>query len=326
MRVHLLRPPQPHDLALLKSLVPEQVEFTSGVISEKNADFSILVAGFPSADDLAASPHLTKLVIPWAGLPEPTKEFLKNHPDVVVHNIHHNASTVAESALTLLLAVAKETLRFDANLRKNDWGGRYDDDHNSMLLDGKNALILGYGAIGKRIGRLCLAFGMNVRATRRSLDEVKELPEGIFVHPTHQLRALLPSTHVLIVSVPLTEATRGMIGKEEFDLLPHRAVLVNIGRGAIVDEEALFQALESGKLLGAGIDVWYNYPKDIPSRKSTQPSKFPFHTLSNVVMSPHRADHCDDTGRLRMIHLAEVLKAAALGQTLPNQVDVDRGY
>ncbi|TNE45461.1 MAG: hypothetical protein EP343_26465 [Deltaproteobacteria bacterium] len=326
MRVHLLREPQPDDFRLLKSLVPGHVEWTAGPILAQSADFSILVAGFPSQEDLAASPNLTTLVIPWAGLPEPTRIYLQQHPDLVVHNIHHNASSVAESAITLLLAVAKETLPFDAKMRNHDWGSRYDNDNQSLLLDGKQALVLGYGAIGKRIARLCHAFGMTVHSTRRSQQESVQIEEGKWIHPTSKLHELLPETQVLIISVPLTDETRGMIGSQELAKLPSNAVLVNIGRGAIVDEEALFLALKEKHIFGAGLDVWYNYPKDIPARKYTPPSKYPFHTLDNVVMSPHRADHCDDTGRLRMIHLAEVLKAAALGEELPNPVNLDVGY
>ncbi len=326
MRVHLLREPKPDDFQLLKSLVPEHVEWSAGPIQDHQADFSILVAGFPSQEDLAASPNLTTLVIPWAGLPELTRQYLKQHPDVVVHNIHHNASSVAESALTLLLAVAKETLPFDAKMRQHDWGSRYDSDNQSLLLDGKQALVLGYGAIGKRIARLCHAFGMRVHATRRSQLKSEEIFEDLWVHPPHKLHDLLPTTQALILSVPLTDETRGLLGGQELGSLPSNAVLVNIGRGAIVDEEALFLALKEKSLFGAGLDVWYNYPKDIPSRNNTPPSKFPFHTLDNVIMSPHRADHCDDTGRLRMLHLAEVLKAAALGQTLPNPVNLAVGY
>jgi phosphoglycerate dehydrogenase-like enzyme len=103
-------------------------------------------------------------------------------------------------------------------------------------------------------------------------------------------------------------------------------VLINIARGPIVDEAALYNALRGGSLYGAGLDVWYNYPADEQSRSHTAPSYHPFHELDNVVMSPHRAGGSDETERLRMAHLAELLNAAARGEPMPNRVNLQAGY
>jgi phosphoglycerate dehydrogenase-like enzyme len=149
---------------------------------------------------------------------------------------------------------------------------------------------------------------------------------GIPVHPPDALHDLLPQADVLFLTLPLTEQTRGLIGAAELELLPQGAILVNVGRGPIVDQGALYHALESGKLHGAGLDVWYNYPPDEESKSDTPPADFPFHQLNNVVMSPHRGGHTEETGYLRMIHLAESLNAAARGEPIPNAVDLQAGY
>jgi phosphoglycerate dehydrogenase-like enzyme len=103
-------------------------------------------------------------------------------------------------------------------------------------------------------------------------------------------------------------------------------VLVNIGRGRIVAEEALYAALRSGQLHAAGLDVWYSYPPDEAARAHHRPSAHPFHELDNVVMSPHRGGAADETARLRMGALAELLNAAARGEPVPNRVDPEAGY
>jgi phosphoglycerate dehydrogenase-like enzyme len=105
-------------------------------------------------------------------------------------------------------------------------------------------------------------------------------------------------------------------------------VLVNVGRGPIIDEEALFSALCDSTLHAAGLDVWYNYPTDAASRSNRPPSAYPFHELDNVVLSPHRAGTggAEEIEMRRMAHLASLLNAAAAGDEMPNRVDIEAGY
>ena len=103
-------------------------------------------------------------------------------------------------------------------------------------------------------------------------------------------------------------------------------MLVNIGRGLIVDQAALYAALRDGRLHSAGLDVWYNYPEDKEARSNTSPADFPFHELDNVVMSPHRGSDTPATEAARMPHLARLLNAAARGEPIPNRLDLIAGY
>ena len=112
----------------------------------------------------------------------------------------------------------------------------------------------------------------------------------------------------------------------ELELLPKGALLVNVGRGPIVDEEALYEALTQGSLCAAGLDVWYQYPEDEVARLKTQPSIFPFHELENVVLSPHRGGASTVSQLRRMGALAEMLNTLAQGLPLPNRVDLTIGY
>jgi len=285
----------------------------------------ILINGRPPREDLLAHPELQALIIPWAGLPVPTRDLMAEFPHITVHNIHHNEVPVAELTLALLLAVAKYIVPFDQALRQGDWSPRYRQPVPTQLLAGKTALILGYGAIGQRIGRLCHALDMRVLATRRQITE--PVNDGLAaIYPGDALPHLLQQAHVLIIALPHTPATDGLIGAAELALLPANAILINIGRAPIVVEEALYAALQNGRLAGAGLDVWYNYPPDKASRAATFPANFPLQDLENVVFSPHRGGNTSATERLRLTHLARLLNAAAQGGPLPNRIDLTKGY
>jgi phosphoglycerate dehydrogenase-like enzyme len=245
-------------------------------------------------------------------------------PQISVHNLHHNTVAVAESALALLLAAAKKIMPSDRSLRANDWSPRY-DSVPSILLRDKVVLILGYGAVGKQVARFCHALGMTVLAIRRdprvSSDEFAEE-----IHPPEDLSELLPRSQALVLCLPLTNETEGLIGKKELSLLQPDSLLVNVGRGPLVDQDALFQALANGRLAGAGIDVWYNYPQSKSSRTNTPPADFPFHELENVVMSPHRAGTTSDLQLITMEQLADLLNTAANGEIMTNHEDLVLGY
>lgn len=325
LNVHLLFDPDPDALALLHRLLDENVSVTTGDDVPATAVPHVLVSGRPPRDLLERLPGLRAVIVPWAGIPTATRDRLRDFPHVAVHNLHHNAVPVAEMVLTLLLAAAKFTVPFDRALRRNDWTPRYARPRPSIQLAGKTAVILGYGAIGRRVGRLLHALDVRVLATRRTQSDVS--PDDVAtVYPAAALPDLLPQANALIICLPLTPQTAGLIGAAELDLLPQPAILVNIGRGPIVDQRALYEALKNGRLHAAGIDVWYNYPTDEASRRNTPPSDYPFHELDNVVMSPHRGGGADDSETLRMTHLAKLLNVAARGQEMPNRVDLDAGY
>ncbi|MFO7683320.1 MAG: 2-hydroxyacid dehydrogenase [Chloroflexota bacterium] len=306
---------------ILRERLNPAISLTQGEVVPPETE--ILVGGRPSREQLAV-PHLKSLIIPWSGLPAETKALLPDFPHLSVHNLHHNAAPVAETAVTLLLAAAKLTIPYDRSLRRHDWRIRYEPSP-TLTLDGRTALILGYGSIGQRVARACQALGMAVLATKRSETAVTTDPYAE-IHPPSALPHLLPRAHALIICLPLTPETEGLIGAAELAALPPHAILVNIGRGPIVVETALYEALVDGTLHAAGLDVWYNYPPDEAARAHTPAANVPLHELDNVVMSPHRGGLTRDTDRLRMTHLADLLNHAARGEPLPNRLDLEKGY
>jgi phosphoglycerate dehydrogenase-like enzyme len=326
LRVHLLRIRDETSLAHLQARLHPRIYLTLGSDPPFPTDVHVLVAGRPSRAHLTTSPDLQALVIPFAGLPEETRQLMLQFPRIAVHNLHHNAIPVAELAVALPLAAAKAVLPMDRALRGQDWRPRYEPSR-SVMLHGQTALILGYGAIGQQVARLCRGLGLKVIATRRQprhRSDIEDVEIGDGSRDT--LRRLLPRADVLIITLPHTRETNGLIGEEELALLPAQAMLINVGRGHIVDESALYHALHDGRLYAAGLDVWYNRPADEAARSHTRPSSYLFHELENVVMSPHRGGQVRQTERLRMEVLAELLNAAACGELLPNRVDLQAAY
>ncbi len=314
------------DAAALRRALDPAIRLTIGPPLPSPPEYEILVAGRPTAEQLRASPALRRLVIPWAGLPAATHDILHDFPHLAVHNLHHNAVPTAEMAVALLLAAAKRLVPIDRRFRAGDWSDRYGQTP-AVLLAGKTALILGYGAIGRRVAAACRGLGMHVLGVRRQ-PEAPADAVAAEIHGPEALPALLPRAHALIVCLPLTAETDGLIGAVELALLPPGALLVNVGRGPVVDEAALYAALREGRLAAAGSDVWYRYPESEAARASTLPATTPLHTLDNLVMSPHRAGMGGqaEIEALRVTALADLLNAAARGQPVPNRVEVARGY
>ena len=306
----------------LRKYLADNIELTAGADLPSPAEYHILVTGRPEKVHLTASDNLHSLIIPWAGLPQRTRDLLLNFPNLSVHNLHHNAVPAAELAVTLMMSAVKKILPQDSALRAGDWRPRYQNE-NLPLLSGKTALIIGYGSIGRKIARICRGLGMTVVATRRSIRSVKK--HVATVYPGTALHELLPKADVVFVSVPLTDETDGLIGAAELALLQDNATVINVARGKIIDEDAFYEELKSRRIR-AGLDVWYQYPESEETRDETYPSRHPFHELDNVVMTPHIGGNSTASESLRIKSLAELLNAAASGREMPNRVDPYRGY
>jgi D-3-phosphoglycerate dehydrogenase len=180
-----------------------------------------------------------------------------------------NADAVAEHAWALILACAKNVAGLDARMRAGFWDKA---THKSLELRGKTLGVVGIGAIGRRVAELGLAFGMEVLAYD---PFAKETPAGTRLVA---LAELLARSLVVSLNCPLTDENRRMINRESLATMRDGAILVNTGRGGLIDEPALLEALASGKLRGAGLDAF-----------ATEPlvGEHAFRAVPNVVLSPH---------------------------------------
>jgi phosphoglycerate dehydrogenase-like enzyme len=323
LSVYYPNSPEQEFVDLLQSYLDSGVELITG--SESPAvSYDVLVTGRPSDEQMMASSTLRAVIVPWAGVSPGTRQLVASYPNVSLHNLHYNDTTTAELGFALLLAAAKFIPSMDQAMRTHDWTPRYKPSP-AMLLKGKTALVLGYGSIGQQMARMCQGMGMTVLATRRKPEEGSdEFADEI--HASETLPELLPRANFLLVCLPYTPETDGLIGQKELELLPEPAVLVNIGRGKIVQQEALYNALKEGRLHAAGVDVWYNYPEEDAERSHTEPADFPFHELQNLVMSPHRGGATMESEPIRMADLSRLLNAAAKDEPIPNKVDLSLGY
>ncbi|KOO25972.1 d-isomer specific 2-hydroxyacid dehydrogenase NAD-binding protein [Chrysochromulina tobinii] len=346
LRAHYCRDVDDELLHVLRTSATEAVSVTAG--GDLPDDVDVLI--FPGAATpdrvyaaAAALPNLKALIMAYAGiLPAQIDKMRVAFGDrlgstVTLHNLHHNAPMTAEMGVALLLAATKRLLPADAKLRAGDWrprglpfpGEEVDPPMPMVLLEGRTALVLGLGHLGTRVAKVLHALGMRVLGTRRSVRPGSmTVVDGVEVYSAEELASLLPRADVLMICLPSTALTRSLLGAKELALLPLGSVLVNVGRGDIVDESALFEALRSGRLFGAGIDVWYNYPANFAAASSTPPSTLPFHELDSVVLSPHRGGGIGirDTELVRMRHLGQMIAEAASGKPMPNKWDFAQGY
>jgi D-3-phosphoglycerate dehydrogenase / 2-oxoglutarate reductase len=185
-----------------------------------------------------------------------------------------NSTAVAEHSMMLILSTMKQALRADRSVRSGHWGWRNQLQAQEVL--GKNLLIIGYGRIGRYLARLAGAFGMVVRAYDPYLQQ-SGWPSGS-VEPVSDLHDGLAWADAVSINVP--RADRPLIGAREFAAMKPNAVLVNTARGGIVEEAALVAALTSGKIAGAGLDVFDSEPPDVSC---------PLLALDNVLLTPHIA-------------------------------------
>jgi phosphoglycerate dehydrogenase-like enzyme len=197
---------------------------------------------------------------------------------IVASNPGAYAAPMAEHVMAMTLALAKRLLIEDQKLRN----GEFDQSTPNRMLSGTTAGILGFGGIGRATARLMRAFGMKIYAINHSGTS----PEPTeFIGTLGDLEHVLRASDVVVISLPLTRETRGLIGKDKLAWMKPDAILVNVARGAIIDEEALYNHVKSHPSFMVGIDAWWTEP----FMHGTFRMEYPFLDLPNVLGSPHNS-------------------------------------
>ncbi|MFE5671495.1 D-isomer specific 2-hydroxyacid dehydrogenase family protein [Agromyces sp. NPDC056523] len=292
----------------------EAVNRAGGVVAPISADTRGLVWTSSEGEDelealLSAHPWIAWVQLPWAGV-DAFAGLLQRHRDdgrVWTSAKGAYAQPVAEHALMLALAVLRE---LPARIRAGEWAA----DERGRSLYGADVVLVGAGGIAVELLRLLEPFGVRATVVRRSDVAV---PGAARTVTTDRLAEALSTAEVVFVVAALTDGTRGLIGRDELAALPEGAILVNVARGGLVDTTALVDALESGRLGGAGLDV--TDPEPLPARH-------PLWDAPNCIVTPHVAD----TEAMTVPLFAERVRsntAAFLGNgRFEGLIDLDAGY
>ncbi|MBH68243.1 MAG: phosphoglycerate dehydrogenase [Rhodospirillaceae bacterium] len=231
-------------------------------------------------------------------------------------NTYEHETTIAEHLLAAMLEWQTGLIRdTDPDMRVNSFNGRsINNGPHHLEMRGSTVGIIGYGHIGREVAKRCKAFDMKVMAVSRTLRNEPDLVD--WYGRIDQLDDLLMASDFIVSCLPGGEETRSMINKSSFKLMRPGAIVANVGRGEVIDEAALYEALASRSIRGAIIDVWYNYPSD--TNQNPWPSRFPMHKLDNVIMSPHNSAWTCAMSDRRWNFVAANLDRFARGQDLQN--------
>jgi phosphoglycerate dehydrogenase-like enzyme len=223
------------------------------------------------------------------------------------------SAALGEFTLAAILYFAKDFRR----MIRNQVAGVWEPFHVSAI-EGRTLGIVGYGDIGRAIASRAYSMGMKILAVKRHVNNTSQ-PDSFAekIYRSEHLTRMLSCCDYVVVAAPLTPQTRGMIGKAELAGLKPDAVLINVGRGPVIDEKELVHALLEGRIKGAALDVFDQEPL---------PAGHPFYKLENVLLSPHCADNTSDWLDRAMQFFIVQLDRFQKGEPLANVVEKELGY
>ncbi len=292
---------------------------------EVGRDAEVIVSGRVWGEFIRKAQRLKMIQAFGAGVDKIDLDAVAERGDIIVCNSHVNADEVAEYAITLLLAAAKNLIIADRAMRAFDWTHRWGGPSPATELRNKACLLLGLGNIGTAIARRLLAFNMTINAVTysgktRHPDLVNEITSY------KSMRPLVSSADFVILALPLTSRTKGLVNAEFFSFMRPSSILVNVSRGPIIDEAALYDALVNHKIKAAAIDVWWEYPSAAEVTSTPPSQRFPFHELDNIIVTPHRAAYSENTLMDQVDFIVENIRRFATGSSPHNIIDLEKGY
>lgn len=252
--------------AIVYDDLPDQAELINRI-----KDAEIITASYVdiAADVIDAAPNLKYIVVPAVGYEWVDTKYAASKGITTLNCPTFNSQAVAEHAMTLLMAVNRNLLRGTDELRAGRWNPQ------SMVgyeLSGKVLGLIGYGNVGKRIQAIAAALGMNAKYVNSKST-------------AQEVDSLISNSDYIIICAPLNDNTRGLVDRRRLKLLKSSAILVNVGRGAVIDQSYLIELLRERKIRGAGLDVYDGEPlAGVPNETIVELA-----TLPNVIATPHIA-------------------------------------
>ena len=311
------RPFRPDIEALLNAVhevhqLPGHLEDPADREHFRTAD--VIVGGALDGSE-AVSPRLQLYQVAGAGYESVRQDALP--AGAALCNCHGHERAIAEYVLGALLQHAIPFTKADRDLRAGRWEhGPFKTGLMHAEIGSWTLLILGFGHIGKAIARLAKPLGLRILVANRSPIPTSEMVDGSYA--LGEVETALAAADAVVNTLPLADSTKGLIGRAQFSAMRDHALLINVGRGAVIDETALYEALKEERIGGAVIDTWYVYPD--AEHPTTLPSSLPFHTLGNVLMTPHMSGWTQETIRRRRAEIADNINRLAAGQPLANRI------
>lgn len=265
-----------------------------------------------------AAPRLRAILAPGAGHDGIDKTAVG--PGVVVANTFHHAASIAEYVVATAVIMRRGLALQDKALRSGQWASSVYQAGipQAPTLASARVGIVGYGSIGQATWRALAALGASGAAV--SWTPRHEAPDGLaWFGGLDALPRLLTESDLVVVALPLTPETEHLFGAAELDLIGPAGLLVNVARGPLVEPHALYDALKTGRLGGAVLDVWYAYPSD---GDQADPAPVPLGELPNVFMTPHVAGVTTATFAGRAADVAANIRRLAMGEPLDSVVSV----
>jgi len=248
------------------------------------------------------------------------KQHFTEH-NIKLMNSHGNAFATAQHGVAMLLSLCNRLYWHQNWMAEGEW--RIGDKRlKSVLLKNRQVGLMGYGHVGKHVHNMLQSFNCHFHIYKNKAATI----ENAKVYYNDQLESFLKSIDVLFITLPSTEKTKHIINEQNITLLQSNTLLVNIGRGDVIEESALYEALKNKQIDSAAIDVWYNYKPEKDAAGKQYPYEQPFHKLDNVLLSPHRAaSPFDDLGRWEDV-IENIINIKTKKAVLKNIVDVEAGY
>ena len=319
-------------LSILVLSAPDEPQLS--MLDELRETANIVVGNSANAFDKAAA--TAEVIFNWSGSLSLIREvFVMSHaarwvhsrsaglertlfPELIASDITMTngsgvfSPSLGEFALAAILYFAKDFRRMIRNQMAGVW-----EQFDVLPIAGQTVGIVGYGDIGRAVAARVRALGMNVLAVKRhvSQNNSDSLVDQIY-RPDHLIE-MLPRCDYVVVAAPLNAETRGLIGEAEFAAMKPSVVIINVGRGPVIDEPAMIKALSEHKIKGAALDVFAEEPL---------PNGHPFYKLENVLLCPHCADHTPDWLDNAMRFFIAQFERFRRGEPLLNVVDKKLGY
>jgi phosphoglycerate dehydrogenase-like enzyme len=313
MKLRIVGPIDEQMIRRIGELHPD-VTISSGPSARDESPIDALLAWEATVDEFVAALREHRS-LRWvhtnaAGIHPLVIEVLAGRPTILTNGSGAQAPAIAEYVVAALLAFRKRLRELGRFQDQAHWVAGFRVAELGELTVG----IVGLGNAGRAIARLLRPFGVRLLGVRRHPAAVEEVDR---VYPLDELPEFLAELAALVIAAPLTSETRGMIGEKELGQLRPGALLVNVARGAIVDEDALVAALRAGHLAGAALDVFGEEPL---------PATSPLWAMPNVIVSPHCCDHTPETDERGLALFLDNLTRYLRREPLHNVVDRELGY